>query len=106
MNWEIYYYNEKVQNEIDSWPVSIRAVYARITERIIVFGPNLGLPLTRSMGDGLFEIRAKGREGIGRAFFCTVIGSKVIILHSFIKKSQKTPVNELRIARKRMKEVS
>ena len=59
----------KSENEIDSWPVSIRAVYARITERIVVFGPNLGMPFTRSMGDGLFEIRAKGREGIGRAFF-------------------------------------
>jgi len=41
---------------------------ARITERIVVFGPNLGMPFTRSMGDGLFKIRAKGREGIGRAF--------------------------------------
>ena len=106
MNWRIIYYNEKVQNEIDLWPVSIRAVYARITERIVVFGPNLGMPFTRSMGDGLFEIRAKGREGIGRAFFCTVVGSKVMILYSFIKKSQKTPAKELAIARRRMKEVS
>jgi phage-related protein len=58
------------------------------------------------MGDGLFEIRAKGREGIGRAFFCRVVGSKVMILHSVIKKSQKTPAKELAIARRRMKEVS
>jgi len=94
MNWRIIYYNEKVQNEIDS------------SERIVVFGPNLGMPFTRSIGDGLFEIRAKGREGIGRAFFCTVVGSKVMILHSFIKKSQKTPAKELAIARRRMKEVS
>ncbi|MBW1833375.1 MAG: type II toxin-antitoxin system RelE/ParE family toxin [Deltaproteobacteria bacterium] len=94
MNWRIIYYNEKVQNEIDSWPVSI-------PERIVVFGPNLGMPFTRSIGDGLFEIRAKGREGIGRAFFCTVVGSKVMILHSFIKKSQKTPAKELAIARRR-----
>lgn len=68
--------------------------------------PILGMSFTRSMGDGLFEIRAKGREGIGRAFFCTVVGSKVMILHSFIKKSQKTPAKELAIARRRMKEVS
>jgi len=93
MTWGIIYYNEKIQNEIDSWPVSIRAIYARITERIVVFGPNLGMPFTRSMGDGLFEIRAKGSEGIGGE-------------HSFIKKSQKTPAKELAIARRRMKEVS
>ena len=57
------------------------------------------------MGQGLFEIRAKGKEGIGRSFFCMVKGKEVIILHSFIKKSQKTPAKELNLARKRLKEV-
>jgi hypothetical protein len=37
-------------------------------------GPNLGMPYTRPMGDGLFEIRAKGKEGIGRSLLCTVKG--------------------------------
>ena len=43
------------------------------------------------MGEGLFEIRARGVEGIGRAFFCTLVGRRIVILHSFIKKTQKTP---------------
>lgn len=60
------------------------------------------MPFTRSMGQGLFEIRAKGKEGIGRAFFCTVVDRRIIILHAFIKKSQKTPAQELAIARKRL----
>lgn len=105
MRWEITYYSEQVQDAVDAWPVGIRAVYARITERITVFGPNLGMPFTRALGHGLFEIRAKGREGIGRAFFCTVIGHKVVILHCIIKKSKRTPSKELSIARKRLKEV-
>ncbi len=67
--------------------------------------PNLGLPYTRAMGEGLFEIRARGTEGIGRAFFCTLIGQRIVILHGFIKKSQKTPLADLRIARKRLKEL-
>jgi phage-related protein len=71
-----------------------------------IFGPNLGMPFTRPMGKGLFEIRARGKEGIGRAFFCTVIDQRIIILHAFIKKSDKTPKKELDIARKRMKDVS
>jgi phage-related protein len=50
----------------------------------------------------LFEIRARGKEGIGRAFFCMIVGQKVVILHAFIKKSQKTPQKELEIARRRM----
>ena len=69
------------------------------------YGPALGKPYTDSMGDGLFEIRAKGKEGIGRSLFCTTKGQEIIILHSFIKKSQKTPKKEIDLARKRMKEV-
>jgi phage-related protein len=57
------------------------------------------------MGDGLFEVRARGTEGIGRAFFCCFSGRRVVILHGFIKKTQKTPLKEVQIARKRLKEV-
>lgn len=63
------------------------------------------MPYTESFGEGLFEIRAKGQEGIGRAFFCTLIEQKIVILHAFKKKSQKTPKKEIELARKRMKEV-
>lgn len=68
-------------------------------------GPNLGLPYTRPFGDGLFEIRARGGEGIGRAFFCTLVSRRIVILHGFIKKTQLTPSRELKVARKRQKEV-
>ena len=50
------------------------------------------------------EIRAKGKEGIGRAFFCTVVGQKVVVLHVYIKKSEETPLKELELARKRQEE--
>ena len=58
------------------------------------------------MGGGLFELRPRGRSGIGRAFYCYLIGKRVVVLHGFIKKSQQTPDRELKLARKRMKEVS
>ena len=82
-----------------------RAFYARTTERMKIYGPNLGMPMTSSLGNGLFEIRAKGKEGIGRALFCTVKGRKIIVLHAFIKKTGATPEPEMKIARKRIKEV-
>lgn len=63
------------------------------------------MPFTRSMGQGLFEIRAKGKEGIGRAFFCAFIENEILILHEFIKKTQKTPKKDLEIARQRLKDV-
>ena len=105
MEWRILYYNRDVQETIDAWPVGIRAYYARVTERMIIFGPNLGMPFTRAMGKGLFEIRCKGKEGIGRAFFCTIKERRIIILHAFTKKSQKTPKKEIEIARRRMRDV-
>ena len=105
MGWQITYYSESVYKNIENWPVGIRAFYARVTECIKVYGPNLGMPFTRPMGKGLFEIRVKGKEGIGRAFFCTAVGNKIIVLHTFIKNPQKTPQKELKIARKRLKEV-
>lgn len=105
MDWEIVYYSEAVQEMIGDWPVGIRAYYARLAERMRAFGPNLGMPFTRSMGPGLFEIRARGKEGIGRAFFCTVVERKIVILHAYLKKSQKAPARELEVARKRLADV-
>ena len=68
-------------------------------------GADLRLPHSRAMGDGLFELRCKGTEGIGRAFYCTVVGRRIVIVHSLIKKTQETPQADLRLARKRVKEV-
>ncbi len=73
---------------------------------MLEFGSNLGLPHTRSMGNGLFELRVKSKEGIARVFFCTKVGKKIVMLHSFIKKSQKTPKKEIEIAKNRMSEVA
>lgn len=105
MNWHITFYSEKVEQETLSFPPGILANFLHISEMIEEFGPALGLPYTKAIGEGLFEIRAKGKEGIGRSFFCTVKGREIIILHSFIKKSQKTPTKELAMARKRLTEV-
>ncbi len=65
----------------------------------------LAYPHIKPLGHGLFEIRAKSDEGIGRAFFCMIKGQVIIILNGFIKKTQKTPFGEIELAKKRMLEV-
>jgi phage-related protein len=105
MNYSIEYFHSHVKTEIESWSDGILADYARIAELLMEFGPNLRMPHSRALGGGLFELRARGREGIGRAFYCFVVGQRVVILHAFVKKTQDIPEKELRIARKRMKEV-
>ncbi len=106
MSFEIEYFHERVQQDNESWPVDVLADYARLVELLIEHGPSLRLPHSRAFCDGLFELRPRGRSGISRAFYCFLVGKRVVVLHAFIKKSQETPDRELKLARKRMKEVS
>jgi len=105
MRWQIHYYNDKLIRWIDRMPLGMRAYYARLTEKMMVFGPNLGMPFTRSLSNGLFELRIKAKEGISRIFYCTIKKNKIVLLHGFIKKTQKAPQKEMKLAMKRMKEV-
>lgn len=104
MTYTMEYFNEAVRVEIDLWPPSLLARYRALTIRMVEHGPNLGMPHTRAMGEGLFEIRVKGKEGIGRAFYCNLYGRHIVILHGFVKKTDQTPKREIALARKRMKE--
>ena len=103
--WTIYYFNERTKAEIFSWPAGVLADYRRLLDLMEQYGADLRLPHSRAMGDGLFEIRCRGSEGIGRVFYGMMIGKRIIVLHSFIKKTQETPDKEIKKARKRLKEV-
>lgn len=105
MAFQIEYFHERVLAEVESWPVDVLADYARLVELLIEYGPSLRLPHSRAFGGGLFELRPRGRSGIGRAFYCFLPGKRVVVLHAFIKKSQETPDRELKQARKRLKEL-
>lgn len=63
------------------------------------------MPHSKALGNGLFELRLKGKEGIARVFYCTMVDKQIYMLHSFIKKTNKTPKKELDLAKKRMREV-
>jgi phage-related protein len=103
--WSILFFNDRVQREIEEWPVGVYADFLRLTELLEEGGLDLRMPHSRAMKDGLFELRCKGPEGIGRAFYCTQVGRELVILHSIIKKTQATPAKDLELARKRQKEV-
>ena len=104
-HWQIVYFNDRVQKDVLSLPSGILADYLRLTEAMALYGVDLRMPHSRALGAGLFELRPKGPEGIGRVFYCTQVGRVIVILHSFIKKTQETPDADMRIARKRLKEV-
>jgi len=105
MNWAINYYSESLQDAILDLPAGFLARFLRYADRMELYGPDLGMPHTRAMGEGLFELRLKAAEGIARVFYCTMIGKRIVMLHLFIKKTDKTPPKELAIARRRLKEI-
>ena len=105
MPWTISYYSDSVQEEILEMPAGFLGRYLRYADRMELYGPDLGMPHTRAMGEGLYELRLKAAEGIARVFYCTIVGKKIVMLHQFIKKTDKTPPKELGIARRRLKEV-
>jgi phage-related protein len=105
VDYTINYYSDAVQEQIMELPDTLAARYIVLTRRMIALGPNLGEPHTKAFGDRLFELRLKGAEGIARVFFCTLVGRRIVMLHSFIKKSERTPSREREVAETRMKEI-
>ena len=104
-DYVIRYYSADVLEGILALPDTLAARYVVLTRRMVAVGANLGEPHTKAMGQGLFELRLKGAEGIARVFYCTQVGRRIVVLHSFVKKSQRTPLRELDVAMARMKEV-
>ncbi len=105
MAWRIIYFNERVKSAIDVLPAGVRADFARLLQLLEEFGADLRLPHSQAMGSGLFELRPRGREGIARVFYCMQMEQTIVVLHSFVKKTQETPRHELDIATRRMKEI-
>ena len=62
MTWEINYYNENLEDQILNLPDGLLARYLRLTDLMIEFGANLGLPHTKPIDSGLFELRVKAKE--------------------------------------------
>ncbi|WP_423382287.1 type II toxin-antitoxin system RelE/ParE family toxin [Burkholderia sp. LMG 32019] len=103
--YEIHFFSEQVEARVFALPKTLTARFFALADRMEKYGPHLGEPHTRPMGDGLYELRLKGLEGIARVFYCVVVDRRIVMLHAFVKKTQQTPLKELATARRRLKEV-
>lgn len=102
--FNVFYFHSRVMEDIESWPPDTLADYLRLIELLISHGPDLRLPWSRPMGQGLFELRPRGQTVTGRALYCFSAGRTIVILHAFAKKTRQTPDHDIRLARARMKE--
>ena len=104
--WRVEILNAAVQEEIAALPDDIRAKLAHIVELMSAAGPQrMREPHVKPLRDKLWEMRMTGRDGIARAIYILAQGRRVVILHAFVKKTQKTPPEAIRLALKRAKEL-
>lgn len=102
MKWHLEF-DGRAAKELRTFPADIRARIFRVGKLLTEFGPqNVGLPHVRRLRDKLWEMRASGKDGIGRAIYFTAEGRRIVILSAFVKKTPKTPGRELAKALKRM----
>jgi phage-related protein len=103
--WTVHTLNTTVDDELEALPVDIRSKFVRVSGLLERFGPqNVGMPHIGSLGDKFWEIRVSGQDGIARGIYIYSSGKKIIVLHVFIKKTQKTPPAALQMATRRAKQ--
>ena len=93
-----------IEEFISSLDKKMQAKALATLDLLSEFGNQLREPYSKSMGDGLFELRIKFSSDISRIFYFFVVGNRIILTNGFIKKSMKTPKGELELARKYKKD--
>jgi len=102
--WTVAFLDEALP-EFESLPADIRARFQRIIGMVRDEGLSaLVMPYARPVRGRLWEMRAKGKDGIARGLYVTVTGRRVVIVRFFEKKTQQTPQDEIRMALKRCEE--
>jgi len=106
MTWSVEFFDARVRSALYELPVEMRAAFERITHLIEDHGLlAMREPYIKHLEGPLWEMRLKGRDGIARALYVTVREHRIVVVHVFRKKTQKTPRREIEAALKRAKEV-
>lgn len=100
MDYTVEYYEledgtRPAEDFILSLDLKMRAKIFAALELLELKGPGLREPFSKSLEDGIFEVRAKQGSDISRVLYFFVVGRKVILTNGFVKKPQKTPPREL-----------
>jgi phage-related protein len=98
--------NATVDAEIAAMPSDMQAAFLRLGERIEAVGlERIREPHVKHLRGKLWEMRFGGRDGIGRAIYVAAVGRRVVVVHAFVKKTQKTSSTALDLAEQRAKEI-
>ena len=106
MPWTVEYLDERVEAALEALPRDIRAGFERIVHLIVSHGlERTREPYVKHLEGPVWEMRMRGKDGIARAAYVTAVGQRVVVVHVFVKKTEKTPRREIEMALKRAKEV-
>ncbi|MEI9994906.1 MAG: type II toxin-antitoxin system RelE/ParE family toxin [Rhizomicrobium sp.] len=106
MSWSVLYVNAAARAELEALPADMRARFERIVGLIQAQGlEKVREPYVKHLDGKLWEMRLKGRDGIARSIYVTASGRRIVVLRTFVKKTEKTPKQELELARERAKEI-
>lgn len=106
MAWSFKTYDHSVLADLATLDASQKAGLQQAKELLDEFGvTGLGMPLSKPLGGGLFELRLQGAQTTARVFYCYHGREILVFLLVFVKKTQKTPRDILETAKRRMKEV-
>ena len=106
MDWNVETLNTKVDEELESLEPTLLTKFLHISEMLETYGPHkVREPYVKPLGNKLWEIRMKGKSGIARAIYVTVRERRIVVLHVFIKKTDKTPRSAIKLALERLKEI-
>lgn len=106
MAWTVETLNDLVDAELEELPADMLARFRYISQLIEEFGlERVREPHVKHLRGSLWEMRLKGRDGISRALYVTVVGRRVVVVRVFVKKTEKTPSREIDLALKRAKEL-
>ncbi|NYT61455.1 type II toxin-antitoxin system RelE/ParE family toxin [Alcaligenaceae bacterium] len=95
------------EDELMEMPVDMQARFLHISELLEELGPqNVGMPHVRHLEGKLWEMRMTGRDGIARALYVARTGKLLMVLHVFIKKTQRTPRKNIEIAYERLRSLN
>lgn len=106
MAWSVEFLDNEVKSALYALPHDMRAGFERISNLIRAHGvAGMREPYVKHLEGPIWEMRLKGRDGIARAAYVTVKEQRVVVVHIFRKKTQKTPRREIETALSRAKEV-
>lgn len=105
--WTVGFFSDAAFAEVEALPLDMQTKFRRIAEMIQAYGlEKVREPYVKHLEGKLWEMRLKGQDGIARSIYLTASGRRVVVLRTFVKKTEKTPRREIDFALERARDVT